>query len=539
MVAVALPVLLLFASFAIDVGNWFEHSRHLQTQADAGALAAGGSFSYPTCDNNAISSMALQYANTENPQVGGTQSNVTALINSSSYANQGGSSFSDGQPCTDGYVDVKMTERNLPLFFGILSLFGRVLQRSGDQRARPGQRPSAGCHGRCDADWRARRQPNRRCRDRGQQHTGATVTAAHLSQDGTVNANGTTLTRWDNTSTALAVTIPAGGADYATVVALGGKAIDLSSGNVGTICAESLVECFAENGAGWQGLSFIHGYATTGTGTTTAPIIRGATLSGGGCSPDAYFAKASCAPLLTVNADFGGAANEPKGAVAIGAGCPNAGCPLTLNGTQWSGTITAPSGTGAFPIAFGFCTKSASCRANQATMVTTPPEVQQMFIGSNDSTISGPVQLTQVSENGGILANSLAAGSHNLVFYVGVQENLANAQSNADQPVQMRLTGNGSTARRTQALDCDPTYPNLKDELANGCRPQYALNTGGAPWFSLPKQRVRPGSAVAVREHPDRRGRQPGPRRTWCPHGQQRWLCQSQPLGAVQPEPAQ
>ena len=312
MVAVALPVLLLFASFAIDVGNWFEHSRHLQTQADAGALAAGGSFSYPTCDNNAISSMALQYANTENPQVGGTQSSVTALVNSSSYASQGGSSFSDGQPCTDGYVDVKMTERNLPSFFGILSLFGgpssvpainaharvSVLQQDATAGAMPIGVPDV--------------NPTDAAVIVVNNDTGATVAAARLSQDGTVNANGTTLTRWDNTSTALAVTIPAGGADYATVVVLGGKAIDLSSGNVGTICAESLVECFAENGAGWQGLSFIHGYATTGTGTATAPIIRGATLSGGGCSPDAYFAKASCAPLLTVNADFGGAANEPR-----------------------------------------------------------------------------------------------------------------------------------------------------------------------------------------------------------------------------------
>ena len=44
MVAVWLPVLLIFLMFVIEVGNWFEHKRHLQLQADAGAFAGGGLF---------------------------------------------------------------------------------------------------------------------------------------------------------------------------------------------------------------------------------------------------------------------------------------------------------------------------------------------------------------------------------------------------------------------------------------------------------------------------------------------------------------
>ena len=46
-VALWLPVLILFASFVIDVGNWFEHQRHLQLQADAGALAAASDLQLP------------------------------------------------------------------------------------------------------------------------------------------------------------------------------------------------------------------------------------------------------------------------------------------------------------------------------------------------------------------------------------------------------------------------------------------------------------------------------------------------------------
>ena len=33
-VVVWLPVLVLFAMFVLEVGNWYEHKRHLQMQAD-------------------------------------------------------------------------------------------------------------------------------------------------------------------------------------------------------------------------------------------------------------------------------------------------------------------------------------------------------------------------------------------------------------------------------------------------------------------------------------------------------------------------
>ena len=41
MFALLLPALLLVLAFAVDVGNWFTHHRHLQMQADAAALAGG------------------------------------------------------------------------------------------------------------------------------------------------------------------------------------------------------------------------------------------------------------------------------------------------------------------------------------------------------------------------------------------------------------------------------------------------------------------------------------------------------------------
>ena len=39
--AVLLPLILFIAVLSVDVGNWWVHKKHLQTQVDAAALAAG------------------------------------------------------------------------------------------------------------------------------------------------------------------------------------------------------------------------------------------------------------------------------------------------------------------------------------------------------------------------------------------------------------------------------------------------------------------------------------------------------------------
>ena len=55
LVALALPVLVMLGSFVIDVGNWYEHKRHLQVQADSGALAGGGMYAARPCSDTNIS----------------------------------------------------------------------------------------------------------------------------------------------------------------------------------------------------------------------------------------------------------------------------------------------------------------------------------------------------------------------------------------------------------------------------------------------------------------------------------------------------
>src|SRR3954454_11729860 len=46
-VLLLLPVLVLMSAFVIETANWFVHKRHLQTQADAAALASARDFQFP------------------------------------------------------------------------------------------------------------------------------------------------------------------------------------------------------------------------------------------------------------------------------------------------------------------------------------------------------------------------------------------------------------------------------------------------------------------------------------------------------------
>src|SRR4051812_39104817 len=134
LVAIAIPVIIMLASFVIDVGNWYEHKRHLQLQADAAALAGGGLYKSP-CDSGTDGSIAAEArryggpaatgGGTYNAQVGNTPTaNLHVLINSTNFWNNGGSDNSLGTPCATGMVDVKATETDAPWFLKVGALVG-------------------------------------------------------------------------------------------------------------------------------------------------------------------------------------------------------------------------------------------------------------------------------------------------------------------------------------------------------------------------------------------------------------------------------
>ena len=88
LMATIMPVAILFCGFVIDMANWFQHDRHLQTQADAAALA--GALNFMSCpDNTPIRDKVDEYSGGQwNTQVGGTQGNVHMLLNSKTYYGQ-------------------------------------------------------------------------------------------------------------------------------------------------------------------------------------------------------------------------------------------------------------------------------------------------------------------------------------------------------------------------------------------------------------------------------------------------------------------
>ena len=145
------------AAYVIDIGNWFDHHRHLQLQADAGAFAAGQTLAQllnsgcSAANKTAIYEEVARYAGTTsvatpegstplkvkspiapaqgepyNAQVGGTpQGRVHAEVNLKKFygeQSQEDKTVVEKAPCDPeaDMVDVKVTETNLPWFFQVV-----------------------------------------------------------------------------------------------------------------------------------------------------------------------------------------------------------------------------------------------------------------------------------------------------------------------------------------------------------------------------------------------------------------------------------
>ena len=70
----------------------------------------------------------------------------------------------------------------------------------------------------------------------------------------------------------------------------------------------------------------------------------------------------------------------------------------------------------------------------------------------------------------------VTACSHNLVVKIGLAGGLELSTAGGP-PVRLRVIG-GS---QNQSLDCDPISPNLRQELAEGCGPEYRRHEDSDP----------------------------------------------------------
>ncbi|HEX5469326.1 MAG TPA: pilus assembly protein TadG-related protein [Gaiellaceae bacterium] len=496
LVAVCLPVIILFASFVLDVGHWFEHKRHLQLQADAGALAAGGVFRIP-CADAPVEAEARRYAGDPtqatrfNAQVPPTDdANVHVLINSGQYWNDGGSDYSDGGgPCAAKHVDVKITEGDLPFFFGLAGSLVPAINAHARVEIQQ-QTTSAGALPVGVPD----NNPTAAAAIFVNAGTGTVLATESLSKGVSTTLNGKTVTTWSGAATPVDISA----ANNTVIIALSGRqGWAPTGGTLSAICNEVLVECYSVTidatgtVTGFTGLSFIHGYSTAGTGTPLAPIVRDTILYRVGCGDDSapyFLLNAGCTVGVKTMIDFGPTGPDPslppaQGGIGAevkvaGWGCPNGGanpkgCALTYNVSganagYW--TTTAAAGYPGMP-ADGLAHSIDLNWKTATSSAQTLTSVHRSFSAS--SATSGPVDYVSVSEIGPG-ANSLAFGTHNLSVTIGVEESLqANSTDPNAAPVYLKVVG-GS---QNQALDCQEGA-NLRDELGSGCTPTYAINPG-------------------------------------------------------------
>jgi hypothetical protein len=497
MAALWLPLLLIFMTFVIDMGNWFVHKRHLQMQADAGALAAAQEYRFPCSDTPILQKAADYSGDVYNAQTGGTPAaNVHRLINSKTFYNQPSPSDDTvtGGPCTAGMIDVKLTETGLPLFFNSVgSLLGKVAPTvpfiNAQARVSINQLDSsvgALPVGVPDVNPRSARAYF------VNEATGAVLGSAALTKVGTSNG----LVVWDNATTAVPVTLASGVTNIGVVVAV--------SGATTATCGQPLTECYdlstVPSGGSMptNGIVYIRGYSMAGDGLQSAghaPVLRDVTLVPGTCA-DPYFSSSttSCTIGIRAHADFGtvnGVDQTNVVGAKLTATVGGNSYSLTYDATanRWDSTTTIPVAAGAGPIDVSLTWDETqgtlngnTCKNGNGNKCSGSFGVVQRAFGATSSR-SGPVQAASVWENGVQWANALETCSsvqtsctHNLVVRIGVKASLGNAASVNDPVVALRVVG-GS---QNQSLDCDPNVSQLKDELAFGCAPQYTKNSGAS-----------------------------------------------------------
>lgn len=485
-VAMMTPVVLLFLAFAVDIGNWWVHKRHLQLQADAAALAGGAllgdCFSNPASANTAIVDEATRFGgaaeSSYNEQLGGTQKGAVSLaFQSDTYPS--GAADPDGDtetalPCDTEklMLDVKASEVGVPLFLRPLL----ELVVPGTTLADP----TLNAHARVELKQVEIQEgmlpvavPDLRFTYVFATFVGETngsvLGTVQLTKAGTSGAD----QLW-NTTTPLAVPIAS---------AHVGVRIRLVGGtDPNAPCGSLYTECYDTDSA--NGVVHIRGY-----GSGPAPAARNVWLLPGSCAPDAYLATADCSAGVQAEIDLGalypltGAdVNAQVSARVDGAG----DYPLAPGGTSGLVTWTA---TGGLPIAgsgphtvslsWSWAKTSGSWNGKTCTNKNNNPckasgtfgPVQRAFLAGGRS---GPLRSLQVYESGVSTSgsNSFQTGTtHTLGVSLAVTGSLKVQSLATDPVVELRVTGS-----QNQSIDCDPAISNLRGEIKEGCGPAYKLN---------------------------------------------------------------
>jgi len=469
-IAFSLPLLILMGAFAVDAANWFVHKRHLQTQADSGALAAARDFQFPCGDtvsdppNSGIIATAHQYDGTGgsgayNTQVGNpaptvsggtysaTSNDIISLVNASDYFNQDtpGDTDMTGVPCDDVAIDLKLTETNVPLFFkGLYRTLGAEYVNA---QARVSLKKIQSGTGAIPLGIPAPTPKAVSAQLVDLTTDTVLATAALSSTDGENWTSGTT-----------DVTFPEIAGDTATRRV--GVRVALS-GSTTTTCGTTGVECYpsdtslAQPNTPTTGAINVRSWSGDGTpglpvpppvnARPIAPQLQDVRMTTSDCS-DAYFTNlsSSCSVRIEADAVFGagvtcdGTADSPAGlslSVSPSSGSPDMNCPTSgpgwlpgsATGTWVSDAISITENSGPTTFALDWILRTGVRPENQTDgdKNTTPPTcttskecsnsygtVQQTFagapsLGDAETSRSGPISELYLTEVNGLSAYSV------------------------------------------------------------------------------------------------------------------------------------
>lgn len=505
---VFLPLAILLMSFVIDMANWWEHRRHLQTQADAAALAGASAIGIPcTADTSAAVAQVVQdYSGGKyNAQVGGAQEEgrVHMMMNSKTWWNQTDqvdSTVDERPACQSGMVDVKMTENDLPWFFRPLEKIGwintqaRVELRQADFAT--GMLPV----GVPDVDPK-RAKVTLVDEEKTAGAAGWKIDEFELTEGGggtCPEANG--LARWCNKDLER---VDIGRAERI------GVRVALSGTKDSVTCGDPLVTCF-DAADGRFGLAHVRGFEDASAGdpepkveTGERPHAKTVRLGPTGCGPAVYFTSsvdgATC--YTGAYAEVDAAVDPEKVELTASAGNVTEKLPYTGTGRAYHLTETklpVPAAAGRVPVTLAWEQTSGTVAGETCTTTGKNPckgtfgAVQRAFSAQDER--SGPIRALRVLDGAGAEAHSVqrcteaqrderdAGGKllceHDLRVEVGLVQKFQNAQSDTEPFVQLKVAGGGS---QNQSLDCDPAGTNLRDEIVRGCGPRYGENGGKDP----------------------------------------------------------
>lgn len=512
--AVALAIFAILGGAVLEIGQWYQHRRHLQVRADAAALAGGTLFNQ--CFDSAaftpaqaaanMEALATQYSGIETGGVynqgwqSGTSSTDSIGFQSNEYPSPGDTAASppvypprdafppDSSECASLDLDVKLAQGNLPNVLSISPLKRAQATARVEEQQVKAEKPSLPIA-----------IPNFDLSQVGvtffNEATGLELTTCTGALAGTTctyklsgptdatGQDGEAVSRW--TLPASSITLPTPSTSSGNLIG-----VRVSAGTTVGSCAPSfgtgnnLYACFDLNSAG-SGLVGIRDYPTTNQ--TTPPLYE--VWPSDSCSSDTspFFSdltgQSTC--TVTLQAYVGETANcsvTPPNNATLTATLP-ANLSITLSRSStcttshgggawlWSGSTTLPidanSTQSEYPVTLAY---------KKGATTTTWNGVQRFTSGSLDD--DGPIRMISLSSASGN-PYSASAGSDSVgVTVVTSQAGISK------QLVVLRQAHNGSSTAFILCYDGGSHNPyspeqgdqGVEDGMQFGCSFSYALN---------------------------------------------------------------